>query len=78
MSGATWAIFMMTFNLPTNTKTSAVVGRVVRQRAPRLPYELMNATHRRPHASTTVRRLARQRMHAIVSGFIVRVSHGAF
>ena len=23
MSGATWAIFMMTFNLPTNTKTSA-------------------------------------------------------
>ena len=30
MSGAIWAIFMMTFNLPTNTKTSAEQSSLIR------------------------------------------------
>ena len=57
---------------------NSLLGRLGRQRGPRLPYVLMNAAHSRPWAST-VRRLALQRKctpPALV--LVLRVPHGAF
>ena len=47
---------------------NSLLARLGRQRGQRLLYGLMNETHSRPRP-LTVRRLALQRMHAIVSGF---------